>query len=131
MNEELVKIIELERKKKVKEATANNDNDDNDNIMFLQNYAVTSITQPEDCADVYDVVLAPNPRPRVRLRMRKQDLRRLADAIVTGRHDWCLDLDAGALKVDGDSAASKLVFAEVAGKVGHFYGVRKEQDGDE
>lgn len=131
MNEELVKIIELERKKKVKEATANNDNDDNDyNGTLLRNYAVTSIVQPEDCADVYDVVLAPRPRPNVTLRIRKQDLRQLVWAMETTAGDWYLNLDTGELS-SGRGCVDQVVSAEVAGKVGHFYGVRKEQDGDE
>lgn len=41
-------------------------NDDDYNGTLLRNYAVTSISQPEDCADAYDVALTPCPRPRVR-----------------------------------------------------------------
>lgn len=96
-----------------------------DNIMFLQNYAVTSIVAPEDCADVYDVILTPCPRPKVTLRIRKQDLRRLALAMEESLGEWYLNLDAGALKTHGDVGLDKLISAEVDGEEGlHFYGIR-------
>lgn len=102
-----------------------------DDIVFLHNYTVTSITQPEDCADVYDVVLAPLPRPRVTLRIRKQDLRRLVGAMETSEGEWYLNLDAGALKTHGEVGVDKLISAEVDGEEGlHFYGIRKEQDNE-
>lgn len=128
MNEELAKIIELERKKKTREATMNDDDD----IMFLQNYAVTNITQPEDCADVYDVILTPCTRPKVSLRIRKQDLLRLVCAMESSQGEWYLNLDVGALKTHGDVGVGGLISAEVDGEEGlHFYGICKEQDDDE
>lgn len=102
---------------------------DNDDIMFLQNYAVTSIVQPEDCADVYDVILTPCPRPRVQLRIRKRDLLRLVEAMDISQGEWYLNLDAGALKTHGDLGVGKLISAEVDGEEGlHFYGIREEKD---
>lgn len=98
---------------------------DDDDIMFLQNYAVTSITQPEDCADAYDVILTPCPRPKVALRIRKQDLIALTYAMVASQGEWYLNLDAGALKTHGDVGLDKLISAEVDGEEGlHFYGIR-------
>lgn len=102
---------------------------DDDNIMFLQNYAVTSIAQPDDCADVYDVILTPAPRPRVSLRIRKQDLRELVYAMETSQGEWYLNLDAGALKTHGGVGVGNLISAEVDGEEGlHFYGIRKEEN---
>lgn len=93
-----------------------------DDIMFLQNYAVTSIAQTEDCVDAYDVMLTPRPRPRVALRIRKQDLRRLVDAMEMSQDEWYLNLDAGALKTHGELGVNKLISAEVDGEELHFYG---------
>lgn len=104
---------------------------DDDNIMFLQNYAVTSIAQPDDCVDVYDVILTPCPRPKVSLRIRKQDLRRLVCAMESSQGEWYLNLDAGALRTHGDVGVDKLISAEVDGEEGlHFYGIRKERDNE-
>lgn len=98
-----------------------------DDIMFLQNYAVTSIAQPEDCVDAYDVMLTPCPRPRVSLRIRKQDLRRLVDAMETSQGEWYLNLSTGALKTHGELGVNALVSAEVDGEDGlHFYGIRDD-----
>ena len=105
---------------------------DDDDIMFLQNYAVTSITQPEDCAGAYDVILTPCPRPRVMLRIRKRDLRRLVYAMESSEDEWYLNLDAGTLKTHCDIGVDKLISAEVDGEDGlHFYGIRKEDENDE
>lgn len=93
-----------------------------DNIMFLQNYAVTSIAQPDDCADVYDVILTPCPRPKVSLRIRKQDLTRLVGAMKESQGEWYLNLDVGALKTHGELGVNKLISAEVDGEELHFYG---------
>ena len=101
------------------------------NGTLLRNYAVTSIVQPEDCADVYDVILAPCPRPRVTLRIRKQDLRQLVYAMDTTAGDWYLNLNTGELS-SGRGSVDQVVSAEVDGEDGlHFYGIRKEQENDD
>lgn len=102
--------------------------DDDYNGTLLRNYAVTSIVQPEDCADVYDVVLTPCPRPKVTLRIRKQDLRRLTLAIETTAGDWYLNLDTGELS-SGRGCVERVVSVEMDGDDRlHFYGIRKEGD---
>jgi hypothetical protein len=98
-----------------------------DDIMFLQNYAVTSIVQPEDCADAYDAILTPCPRPKVTLRIRKQDLTRLALATETTAGDWYLNVDTGELS-SGRGSVDQVVSVEVEGEELHFYGIRKEQN---
>ena len=103
-------------------------NDDDYNGTLLRNYAVTSIVRPEDCADVYDVILTPCPRPNVTLRIRKQDLRRLVYAMETTGGDWYLNLDTGELS-SGRGCVDQVVSAEVDGEGGlHFYGIRKGKD---
>lgn len=102
-------------------------NDDDYNGTLLRNYAVTSIVAPEDCADVYDVILTPCPRPKVSLRIRKQDLSRLALAMETTAGDWYLNVDTGELS-SGRGSVDRAVSAEVEGEELHFYGIRKEEE---
>lgn len=101
---------------------------DNDyNGTLLRNYAVTSIVQPEDCADVYDVIITPCPRPKVTVRIRKQDLSRLTLAMETTAGDWYLNLDTGELS-SGRGSVDQVVSAEMDGEERlHFYGIRKEE----
>lgn len=105
--------------------------DDDYNGTILRNYAITSIVQPEDCADVYDVILTPCQRPKVMVRIRKQDLRQLIYAMETTGGDWYLNLDSGELS-SGRGCVDQVVSAEVDGDEGlHFYGIRKEEEKDE
>lgn len=105
-------------------------NDNDYNGKLLRNYAVTSIAVPEDCADVYDVILTPCSRPKVSLRIRKQDLSRLTLAMETTAGDWYLNLATGELS-SGRGSVDQAVSIEVEGEELHFYGIRKEQENDD
>lgn len=104
--------------------------DDDYNGILLRDYTVASIVAPEDCADVYDVILTPCSRPKVAVRICKQDLGRLTLAMETTTGDWYLNLNTGELSSSRGSV-DQVVSAEVDGEELHFYGIRKEEQDDE
>ena len=123
MNEELKKIVEMEREKRRENSVTNY-------VKYLPDYDVTSITKPSDSDTCYDVVLTPRPRPAVRLRIRKQDLSALVAAMTECEREkcgWRLDMDAGSiLTTAGSSGVRKLISADVDGNGLNFYGVRED-----